>query len=268
MPRASTAPAVSALVATPGDSTVPGPSWPRLPAATTNSVPSAALSESSPCDTGSVPSSQMTGELKPRLMLTIFACCAAAHCMPAMTCDSVPLPSSARTFPISSWAPVATPWCWPPDAVPEPAMIDAVQVPWPSLSWMPSAEPVKSADPATTPWRSGLAVSYPVSRSATRTPCPVRSASRELGAGCAAVAGRQGAARRVLAVGRGLAASPAADTRPSSHTFATCGVSASGPLPPAAGRVRLTQNCAALAFASLTAAPSMLGRARVITAMP
>ena len=159
-PRESTAPAVSAAVATPGTSIVPGPNWPSLPAATTNNVPSLALSESRARDSGSVPSSQICGGgKKPRLRLTTFACCAAAHCIPAMTCDSVPVPSSPSTLPISSRAPVATPGYLPPEPAPEPAMIDAVQVPWPTSSATPCGEPVKFFAALITPFRSGFAAS-------------------------------------------------------------------------------------------------------------
>src|SRR2546423_1163698 len=121
----STAPTVSALVAVPGELTPMR--VPLLPAATTKSVPVCAVNAFSSSLTGSVPS---VGSL-PRLMLTTLAPLVAAHSMPAMIQESRPLPSSVSTLPTMSFAPGATPLYRPPDAAPEPTIVDATWVPWP-----------------------------------------------------------------------------------------------------------------------------------------
>jgi hypothetical protein len=81
----------------------------------------------------------------------------------------------------------------PPDAVPEPARIDATWVPWPTVSVTPAGSPVKSCAPTTTPARSGCVGSYPVSSTATRTSRPVYPACQAAGAPiCAALRSSDG----------------------------------------------------------------------------
>src|SRR5207248_2630675 len=171
----STAPTVSALDAAPGDSMLTA--VPSLPAATTNSLPVCAVSASRSRLTGSVPS---VGWL-PRLMLTTLAPLVAAHSIPAMIQESSPLPSSVSTLPTISFAPGATPRYFPPEAAPDPVMMDATWVPCP---WPSTVVPlsVKSLDAATFPWRSGWSGSRPVSRTATVTPVPSKPACHAAGA--------------------------------------------------------------------------------------
>ena len=107
------------------------PSWPKLPAAITNSVPCSLLIRLTASDIGSVPS---VGQ-PPRLMFTTLALApVAAHSMPAMIPSNVPEPESSSTLPTASFASGATPLYLPFDAAPEPSAIDATCVPWPYLS--------------------------------------------------------------------------------------------------------------------------------------
>ncbi len=118
----------------------------------------------------------------PRLRLTTSAPCATAHSMPAMIPDSLPKPPSSRTLPFRIFAPGATPLYVPPALAPVPATVDATCVPWPDLSPVPEAEPLKSCSATTCPVRSGWAVSMPVSRTATLTPVPSYPAAQAVGA--------------------------------------------------------------------------------------
>jgi hypothetical protein len=74
--------------------------------------------------------------------------------MPSMIDDSYPLPVSSSTFPISSFAPGATPFSCPPLAFPVPATVAATCVPCPNRSTV-SPLPLKSRACATFPARSG-----------------------------------------------------------------------------------------------------------------
>jgi hypothetical protein len=171
----STAPTVRAEVAAPGVSTVCS-SGPELPAATTNRVRWLAVSRSTAWLTGSLPS---VGQ-PPRLMLTTRARWLAAHSMPAITPDSLPKPKSSRTLPLSRSAPNATPLRWPAALAPVPATVEATWVPCPSRSVVVS-DSEKLAAATTWPARSGWVASMPVSRTATRTPSPVRPCAQTVG---------------------------------------------------------------------------------------
>ena len=103
------------------------PSPPMLPAAMTNSESDVADSSSTAVLSGSVPSETPP----PRLMLTTSAPWSTAHCMPARTIESSPLPVSSSTLPTSRSAPGATPLRRPPEAAPLPAIVAATCVPWP-----------------------------------------------------------------------------------------------------------------------------------------
>ena len=100
----STAPTVSADAAAPGEVTVPE-LGPELPAAMTNSVVDVEESSSTARSRGLVPSPGSP----PRLMLTMAACWLTAQLIPAITCESAPVPLESRTLPISREAPGATP---------------------------------------------------------------------------------------------------------------------------------------------------------------
>ena len=166
----------SASSAAAGVATVSFP--PKLPAATTNSVPCCRVRVLSVSDTGSVPS---VGPA-PRLMLTTFArMSTAAHAMPARTPSIVPSPLSSSTLPTASVACGASPRYLPADAAPDPVIVEATCVPCP----LPSSTvpfPEKSLLSLTFPARSGWSVSMPVSSTATRTPWPVRPACHAAGA--------------------------------------------------------------------------------------
>ena len=82
----------------------------------------------------------------------------AAHSMPAMIHESWPYPSSPSTLPTISEAPGATPFSAPPDAAPDPPMVDSTWVPWPNASSTVSPG-TKLCAAATRPTRSGWSVS-------------------------------------------------------------------------------------------------------------
>src|SRR5690554_4319762 len=127
--RLADAPTVRAASATPGVATLrPGP--PLLPAAITNRAPVAAVRLLTAWLIGSVPSLRQSGGPQPRLIETMSASCSwAAHSMPAITAEVGQPPPSSQTLPTSRSAPGATPWYWPPDAAPDPAMVEATWVP-------------------------------------------------------------------------------------------------------------------------------------------
>ena len=120
----STAPTVRAASAAPGALSDPG-SGPAFPAATTNSVFELAERSSIARLRGSLPSLGSP----PRLMLTTSAPFATAHCIPARTAESSPVPVWSRTLPIISRAPGATPPWTPGSAAPVPAIVEATWVP-------------------------------------------------------------------------------------------------------------------------------------------
>ena len=229
----STAPTVSASDAAPGEPTVS--SAPALPAAITNSAPLDFDKSSTAWLIGSVPS---VGR-PPKLMLMIFAPCWTAHSIPAIASESYPPPLLSRTLPISRPAPGATPFSFPPDAVPRPATIDAVWVPWPNRSWTASPG-TKLSDATTCLARSGCPASYPVSSTATLTPRPSYPAFHAAGAPICRVDW-----------------SRVAWVRPSSQILLTW-----LPLLKAVGPLMLSQKVLASAFRTVTALLSTLGRVR------
>ncbi len=236
---ASTEPTDSAEFAVDGALTEPGA--PSLPAAITNSAPDEALSASTACDIGSVPSEAPD----PRLMLTTRACCPTAHSMPATICEYVPQPVSSRTLPTTSRVSGATPAYRPREAAPLPVMIDATCVPCPLRSIGPTASPVKSADAATASERSGWFGSIPESSTAVRTPAPVRPACHACGAPIC-----------------GTLRSSDARTRPSSQIRAMPGAAVFA-VPASAGpAATVRQNAPASALRSATAWAWMLGSSR------
>jgi hypothetical protein len=145
----STAPTVMASLAAPG-LVIVCVEGPKLPAAIVNRTPSSCVSWFTAWETGSVPSVIPAC----RLIEITSAPLVAAHCMPAMTHDSWPLPVLSSTLPFISSAPGATPLRRPFEAAPLPTTVSATCVPCP----LPSdavASGVKFASATTLPCRSG-----------------------------------------------------------------------------------------------------------------
>ena len=144
------------------------------------------------CDSGSLPSLRSQ---PPRLMFTTSAR-AAAHSMPATTCDSVPYPSSPSTLPTTRSAPVRLPGARHPSGARAGDRRCHVRT---VSKWSTASPPsmLKSARSTTRPARSGWLKSAPVSSTATRTPCPVTPAAQACGAlTCFRLRSRSGAGTR------------------------------------------------------------------------
>src|SRR5690606_25360231 len=89
-------------------------------------------------------------------MFTMSAPCCTAHSMASIRSLVEPLPRSSSTLPLIRSTPGATPPYRPPDAAPEPAMMEATCVPWPCRSSAVS-EAEKFPEATTLPARSGWA---------------------------------------------------------------------------------------------------------------
>src|SRR5262249_29419900 len=150
-------------------------------------------------------------------------------------------PNVVHTLPSITFASGATPLYLPPEAAPEPAMMLDTWVPCPTSSVMPS--PVKSCESVTTPDRSGWVASYPVSSTATVTPCPVNPACQAAGTPI-----------------WGLLTSSSGLALPSSQILETPAVS-DRTTPPA---VTDFQNVATWSLGARRAAPLTLGSARLV----
>lgn len=100
---------------------------PELPAAITKRAPVEADSSS----TVSVRGSEAAYAVSPSDMEMTSAPESAAHSMPAMTQEDCPKPVLSSTLPTIRSAPGATPLYLPPDAAPDPTIVDATCVPWP-----------------------------------------------------------------------------------------------------------------------------------------
>jgi len=100
--------------------------------------------------------------------------------MPASIADSSQN-SSPQTLPMASLVSGATPLYFPLEAAPDPVMMEATWVPWPTVSSV-LLPPVKSWLVVILPAKSGWVASMPVSRIAVVVPCPVSPAAHAVGA--------------------------------------------------------------------------------------